>query len=205
MRLLCSKDRKWGVRMKQVRRYGIVLMLLMLIFTIGCSEEKLQVYKNMDFTLEDQHGNPLKLSDQDGKIRLITFLFTSCKTTCVATTALMIKLQDEMQKEGLWGKDTHFYTVTFDPERDTGEALQKYAEKWEMDLNYWSLVRGSVEDTRAVAQDFGVAVVEVEDDFIHGDFAFLIDQKGNIRKYYTGSKLDVQQVMKDMKSLRKEK
>ncbi len=195
----------WGVGMKQIRRFGTLFIALVFVFTVGCSGEKLKVYKQIDFTLEDQFGNPIKMSDQDGKIRLITFLFTSCTTTCPATTHWMTKIQKEMKEEGLWGKDTHFYTVSFDPVRDTGEVMQAYAEKWEMDLNHWSLVRGSVEDTRAVAQDFGVAVIEVEDDFMHGDFAFLIDQQGHIRQIYTGSKLEPKQVLKDMKLLRKEK
>lgn len=191
--------------MKQARRIGAWIMIFILAFTIGCSGEKLKVYKPVDFTLEDENGNPIKLSDENGKIRLITFLFTSCTTTCPATTHWMTKIQDEMKADGLWGKDTHFYTVTFDPETDTGEAMKEYAKKWNMDLEHWSLVRGSVEDTRAVALDFGVLVQEVENDFIHGDLAFLVDQKGQVRKYYTGSKMDPKEVLKDMKSLRKEK
>lgn len=189
--------------MKRTRIVLLVALVLMLIWTVGCGKTELKVLKpHIDFSLEDEAGNPLKLSDQEGKIRFITFLYTSCSTTCVATTHYMTKVQEAMQKEGLWGKDTHFYTVSFDPERDTGEAMLAYAEKWKMDLNHWSLVRGTSEDTIQAAFDFGIGVTPIEDEFIHGDYAVLVDQKGQVRKYYTGSKIDVQEVLKDMKSLR---
>lgn len=191
--------------MKKFQRLAILLFLLLFVFVAGCSQEKLEVFKQVDFTLEDENGNPISFSDQNGKIRLITFLFTSCKTTCPATTFQMTKVQNALMEDGKWGDDYHFYTVTFDPERDTGEALKEYAKKWEMDTNHWSLVRGTVEATRDVALQFGVFVQQVEDDFIHSDLAFLIDREGYIRKIYTGSKMDTQEVLKDMEILKKEK
>ncbi len=190
--------------MKITRRIIALLMVLMLVFAIGCSsKEQLKILiPEIDFSLEDERGNPIKLSDENGKIRFITFLYTQCKTTCVATTHYMTKVQDALKAEGHWDDDVHFYTITFDPERDTGEQMLAYAEKWGMDLEHWSLVRGSVEDTRQTALDFGVFVQQVEEEFIHGDYAILVDQKGQVRQYYTGSKIDVQVVIEDMDSLR---
>lgn len=191
--------------MRKLKRLTTLFVLLLFIFTVGCSQEKLEVFKQVDFTLEDENGNPIRFSDETGKIRLITFLFTSCTTTCPATTFQMTKVQNALMEEGKWGDDFHFYTVTFDPERDTGEVLKEYAKKWEMDTNHWSLVRGTEEETRTVAQQFGVFVQEVDEDFIHSDLAFLIDKNGYIRKLYTGSKMDTQEVIKDMETLKKEK
>lgn len=190
--------------MKLARRLIALLMILTLVFAIGCSsKEELKVLiPDIDFTLEDEQGNPIKMSDQNGKVRLLTFLYTQCKTTCVATTHYMTKVQEALIAEGIWDKDIHFYTISFDPKRDTGEQMLAYAEKWGMDLNHWSLVRGSEEDTRQVALDFGVFVQQVEEEFIHGDYAILVDKKGQVRQFYTGSKMDVPAVVEDIKSLR---
>jgi protein SCO1/2 len=46
-------------------------------------------------------------------------------------------------------------TITFDPERDTPEALASYASRWQADGTGWRFLTGSPEDIRRVCALFG--------------------------------------------------
>ena len=40
-----------------------------------------------DFTLTDQHGNAVSLSDYDGKVVVLAFTYTACPDVCLAIEA----------------------------------------------------------------------------------------------------------------------
>ncbi|CCQ95503.1 SCO1/SenC/PrrC protein [[Clostridium] ultunense Esp] len=179
-----------------------LLLSAMILILVGCGKDKLPVLMPApDFHLEDADGKPVSFSDQDGKVRLVSFIYTNCTTVCPATVHWMVKLQDELKKENLFGSKVYLYNITFDPENDTGEVIKAYMKKWKMDPTGWAFLRGSVEDTRKAAADFGVLVQKVENDFIHTDRIFLVDGKGEVRKTYVGSRLNLPEVLKDMKDL----
>lgn len=183
----------------------LLFVLLLTLILAGCGKKSLPVLMPApDFHLEDADGNKVSFSDQAGKVRLVSFIYTNCTTVCPATVYWMGKLQDELKKENLFGNKVILYNITFDPERDTGEAIKEYMKKWKMDPSGWLFLRGSVEETRKTAADFGVLVQQVEDDFIHNDRIFLVDGKGQIRQTYVGSKLKVPEVLEDMKALANE-
>src|SRR5712692_5606300 len=67
-----------------------------------------------------------RLTDLNGKVLAITFIFASCADTCPLLTAKMTGLQDRLGAD--FGPRVYFVSVTVDPERDTPEALKRYAE-----------------------------------------------------------------------------
>src|SRR5690606_22107039 len=83
-----------------------------------------------DFTLTDQTGTQVSLSQFRGQVVAINFVYTSCALTqfCfrVANHFAVVsrRFQDRM------GKDLTLLTVTFDPARDTVEVLRAYASQW---------------------------------------------------------------------------
>lgn len=191
--------------MTQMIRVMFLLLFAAGLLLSGCGNKSLPVLMPApDFHLEDPDGKPVSFSDQAGKVRLVSFIYTNCTTVCPATVHWMGKLQDELKKEKLFGNKVLLYNITFDPERDTGEAIKAYMKKWNVDPAGWLFLRGSVEDTRKTATDFGILVQQVENDFIHNDRIFLVDGKGQIRQTYVGSKLDVPKVLEDMKALSNE-
>ncbi|NOU94432.1 redoxin domain-containing protein [Paenibacillus sp. LMG 31456] len=138
------------------------------------------------FTLNSLEGEKVQLSDSAGKVRLIEFLFTSCPDVCPMTTYNMVKLQNELKMEGIWGNKVQFLSITFDPLKDTPEVFKKYGDRMGMDYDGWKLLTGTEAETGEVAKSFGVMVQKMPDgSFVHTVTSlFLVDGAGKIRKVF---------------------
>ncbi|MCQ6558761.1 SCO family protein [Paenibacillus mendelii] len=154
---------------------------------------KLDVIKAApNFQLTDLDEKPVTLADSNGKVRVVYFYFANCPDVCPPTTFLMSELQDKLKKDGTFGKDVEFISISFDPERDTPEAVRKFIEKIpnEIDLTGWTFLRGKDDaETKQLMEDFGLSLLKDEETklYSHADMITLVDREGQIRKYMTGS------------------
>jgi protein SCO1 len=76
-----------------------------------------------NFTLTNQHGEPISLSDLSGKPVLITFGFTHCPDVCPITLGEMRNIHEVL------ADNIHYVFVSVDGERDTPEVLRDYFEQ----------------------------------------------------------------------------
>jgi protein SCO1/2 len=163
--------------------------------------------KAPDFTLQNLQGQNVSLSESNGKVRLVEFFFTSCPDICPATTSNMVLMQNNLKEKKTFGSKVQFVSITFDPERDTPEALQQYAKMLGIDQGSgWQMLRGTEKTTLKIANDFGLMVVKQKD----GQFAhsirslFLIDKEGFIRKVFDmGESMDNEVIEKAITQLAK--
>ena len=72
-----------------------------------------------DFTLIDQNGDSVTLSDFEDKVVVIAFTYTICPDVCLAIEANLNYIDDEMSNED----DLVILSITIDPARDTPEHL----------------------------------------------------------------------------------
>lgn len=144
-----------------------------------------------EFELEDIDGNAVSLESTAGKARIVYFYFANCPDVCPPTTFLLSEVQDLLREEGTLGKKAEMISITFDPERDTPEAIRSFAERLSAETNDgWHFLRPEDgESAIQLAKDFGVGVRKVEEDnsFVHFNYIMLVDQEGQIRKYINGS------------------
>jgi len=157
-----------------------------------------------NFTLSGLDGQKVSLSDSNGKVRLVEFLFTSCPDVCPMTTYNMVKLQNELKKKDQWGNQVQFISITFDPLRDTPEVFRKYGDRMGMDYSGWTLLTGTEEETAEVAKSFGVTVQKMPDgQFVHSVTSlFLVDGSGKIRKIFAmGEEMDNEEIMKKIRQM----
>jgi protein SCO1/2 len=167
-------------------------------------KSQIPVMKKMnDFTLDNINGSTFTLSETNGKVRLVEFIFTHCPDICPATTFNMAKMQEQLKAKGLFGDKVAFVTITFDPERDTPEVLQAYADKFGADQSGWYFLRGDQAAVEKVTKDFGIAVLKQPDgSFAHTARMFLVDKDGNMRRAYgMASDMDMDQMLKEMEQL----
>ncbi len=151
-----------------------------------------------NFSLTDQHGAYVGLSDFRGKIWVADFIFTSCVTICPPMTGEMAALQEEFLTD-----DLHFVSFSVDPERDTPEVLFGYADRYGADKDRWSFLTGEKKTIYQLAHDgFNLAAGDQGSEILHSSRFVLIDREGQVRDYYDSrSKVALQNLRRDIKTL----
>ena len=128
---------------------------------------------------------------------LVTFIYTRCPEICPMLTVKMAHLQKDLGKA--FGKDVAFVSITLDPERDTVEVLNNYAEALGADPTGWFFLTGNVEAVRMVAAQFGVLTFPGPDGTIdHNLLTTLIDRHGRLRTQYLGYRFDSAEMRRDL-------
>lgn len=135
------------------------------------------------FTLADHNGQQRSLEDFSGKVVVVFFGFTHCPDVCPTTLA---ELAAAVKKLGADGDRVQVLLVTVDPARDTAEVLSQYVRAF--DPRFLGL-RGSPEETAAVAREFKVIFQKVEGKqpenytMDHSAGSYIFDTRGRIRLY----------------------
>ncbi|MFB9274348.1 SCO family protein [Cohnella cellulosilytica] len=191
--------------------FPVVLAVLVLglggyfVFRANESGSPLPVVQSAPaFELTNVDGRPIRAGDNEGKVVLMEFMFTSCPDICPVTTYKMVQLQEKLIQQGVFGSKVQFVAVTFDPERDTPDVLQKYAERMGMDMSGWQVLRGEEAGTKELASRYGINVMNMGDgQFVHNVTSLqLIDARQQVRRVYEmGDGMDNDEVLKDIASL----
>jgi len=134
-------------------------------------------------------GRTFKLTDTSGEVKTLScylvlmpvlfFGFTQCPSVCPTALARAVQAKKLMGEDG---KTMQVIFITVDPERDTPEILDAYVKQF--DPGFVAL-RGTLEQTQAVAKEFGVFYekVPVGDTYTmsHTATSFVFDSRGNLR------------------------
>lgn len=145
--------------------------------------------------LVNQLGDSVSLYDQQGKIIILDFFFTSCGSICPKLTNNMSKLQHSFSRGGDIRKkvDTsivQFMSISVDPNKDSVPVLRDYANKMGVVADNWWLLTGNRDAIYKFAFD-EMKVDKFSDepispDFVHTSRYVLIDKKMQVRGYYNG-------------------
>lgn len=155
-----------------------------------------------EFTLRDPAGKPVRLSDYQGRVVLLAFVFTTCPGVCPLISKQMQALQQGLKHEGLFGTKANLLSVTVDPETDTAAVLTEYAKSYGADSAGWRFLRESPERTKPVLQAYDEwTKLLPKGELDHPARVYLIDQRGNIREIYSLAFFNQRQALIDMKKL----
>jgi protein SCO1/2 len=108
-----------------------------------------------DFTLTDENGKPVRLSDFRGKAVVLTFIYTRCPLPnfCPLMSKNFQALQERLSK-AIPGK-YHLLSVSIDPTFDTPEVLKGYGDLYHASPS-WSFATGTEEQINNVTSMFGL-------------------------------------------------
>jgi protein SCO1 len=188
----------------------MMLMLLAFGLTLGGGEQppsRLAVIREApSFALVNQSEVPVKLSELNGKVLLVSFVFTTCNGSCPATTHRMAAVQQQLIRENLWKTgDVQFLSITLDPERDTPEALRRYMKLYDLNSAGWSFLTGPRETVgKSIAQWGMWAKPAANGQLDHPSRIFLLDRQLRIREIYNTELLTVSAVCEDIALLMRE-
>lgn len=154
------------------------------------------------FTLRDTSGNAVRLSDYQGRVVLLAFIFTSCPGVCPLISQQMSALQAGLKEAGLFGQQANLVSVTVDPETDTAKVLAEYAQKFGADPTGWRFLRETPAKTQPVLKAYDEwTKLLPKGELDHPARVYLIDQKGNIREIYSLVFFNEKQAQIDIKAL----
>ena len=143
-----------------------------------------------DFTLTDQSGRIVRLSDLRGRPVVVDFIYTRCPMpdVCPRLSANFARLQKR------FGEKVTLLSITLDPEYDTPEVLSDYAHRWRASPN-WLFLTGSPQSIRDVAGRFGVIYWPEEGVLTHTSATAVIGKDGELAALLEGSSYTSQQLL----------
>ena len=147
-----------------------------------------------DFTLTDQTGRRISLSQFAGKVVAAAFVYTSCPLPnyCFRLSNNLGRLQKRFAER--MGRDLVLLSVTMDPARDTPAVLAKYATTWKADANSWHFLTGPEADVSAVCHKFGVNFWPDEGALTHSLHTVVIDRQGRLAANFEGNEFSAEQL-----------
>ena len=155
-----------------------------------------------DVTLLDLEGNPVRLSDSNGKFRFISFIFSRCPmpTMCPA-----VVIKNEILAKGFQSSDEiEFIMVSFDYKYDTPEMLRTYYGNILIGYDNWSIwsSTGRIDDIYTLSRQVGCDFWGVDENKIgHKLRSALIDPELRLLADWEGDEWSAEDVKKELNNL----
>ncbi len=187
---------------------GLAVLALVLWFAVAQPVKVLPRIASLpSFALEDQYGLPINSNDLAGRLVFINFSYTHCGDDCAAQRDQLVALREHLRAEGRLGSEVLLLTISFDPQRDTREALQTYAAQLGADRRSWRFATGDPAELKAlIGGELGFYYGQADANGLikHDQRVILVDSNGIIRARYQGERLRVQTFLRDIDLVRQE-
>ena len=140
-----------------------------------------------EFSFVAQDSSVIGRDQMDGKITIVDFFFTSCPSICPIMSNEMERVQDAFRNQ----ENVQIYSISIDPDYDTPAVLADYSQQYNARPDKWHFLNGPKDQTYGLARcGFALPIVDGHDnpdEFVHSDKFILVDDKGRIRGYYSGT------------------
>ncbi len=159
------------------------------------------------FSLTNRDGRTVRLPDLQGKPWIADFIFTRCPASCPLMTARMAKLNRELPRD----LDVRLVSFSVDPEHDTPQVLERYAESYKAPARWLFLTGGKDEIYKLSRQGFKLGIdippppptgAPTPEPILHSTRFVLVDGQGRIRGYYDGFDEDsMKKLVRDLEAV----
>ena len=147
-----------------------------------------------DFTLTDQSGEQIHLSQFRNKIVALTFGYSRCPNPNYCRRLSNNLAGGERRFATRAGRDLILLTIDIDPEHDNGKTLADYAQVWHADPSKWHFLSGSKPEVKQVAGLFGMDFWRDEGLLTHSLHTVIIDRRGQLAVNLEGNNFTARQV-----------
>lgn len=136
------------------------------------------------FSFIDQDGDTVTKADMKGKVAVIEYFYTTCKSICPIMNENMDKVYQAFRNNN----DVIILSHTVDPKRDSVAALKAYSMKFDADPRIWKFLTGDKKALYDQARySYGMSTVDtttnIDEDFIHTNVFVLVDKEGRLRMH----------------------
>ncbi|WP_276754318.1 SCO family protein [Pseudoalteromonas marina] len=175
-----------------MKRLWLLVIVVLSLFLSACSSENdpqnlnALVYENAkslsDFTLKNQHDEPVTKAQFKGQWNLVFLGYTSCPDICPLTLAKLNAVYKELEAD----YPLQIWFVSVDPNRDTAEKRKQYIDYF--NPNFLA-VSGEHKDLFPVVRELGL--IYAISDTTKADYAVdhsasvaLVDNTGALRAIF---------------------
>jgi protein SCO1 len=165
-----------------------------------------------DGSVLDHTGRTHRLAQfTSGRITLLSFIFSNCSDPngCPLAMGTLFEIYHASENSKVLASNARLVTLSFDPERDTPEALASYAEAAIADpdgkrkVPWLFLTTRSKDELKPILERYGqpVAPRHRSDQLNHLLRLYLIDRQGRVRNIYGLGMLDPAFLLADIETL----
>jgi protein SCO1/2 len=180
----------------------IVGMTLMVMLAIGAylvvnqaekSRSELPILGQLpSFELTERSGEPFGTENLRGRVHVFDFIFTSCQGPCPVMAVNM----GDLYRSFAASEQVRFVSITVDPDFDSPEVLEQYAQDQGVTDDRWLFLRGDVDTVAALCENgFLLAADDLPGG--HSTKFVLVDDQARIRGYYSGTDEASMRVLKE--------
>ena len=149
-----------------------------------------------DFTLRDETGRRVSLSDFRGQVTVLTFLYTTCEDTCPVTATTIRGALDDL------GHDVPALAVSVDPANDTKRSARRFLSERRLSSGRMRFLLGARAQLAPVWDAYGIR--PQGQDFEHSAYVLLIDRAGRQRVSFPVTRLTSEGLVHDIRALEAE-
>ncbi len=201
---------KIGMSWRLASRLSVITLAILVVLVVTviqqqrAAQQKLQgtdleMRPAQNFTLTDQYGKKVSLSQFAGKPVVLTFLYTNCPDVCPLTAEYLHQSMLELGKDAA---NVAILAVSTDPARDDTAAALRFSQQHRME-NSWHFLVGSKDELAPIWSNYSVYAQTQQAQVMHTSAIYLIDKQGRERALL-GENFQPQQVTQDLQLLLKE-
>lgn len=157
------------------------------------------------FTLVNQNGKAIHLTQYRGKSVLLTFIYTRCPLPeyCPLVTHNFAEIEKALaQMPELYAK-THLLSISFDSQYDTPEILRSYARRYlpdrgKLTFTHWEFATIPASEKAAVTRFFNVFLSGQDGQITHSMSTAIISPDGELYRSYSSNDWRPADVLTDL-------
>lgn len=157
-----------------------------------------------DFSLINEENRRIHLSDWQGKVVVMTFIYTRCPLPdfCILMSKHFSRIQKSLKSDSALDGRWHLLTISFDPKSDTPKRLREYGKTYGADFSLWSFGTDSLDSIGLLCSRFQEAFWNDKGGLIsHNLVTAVIDPSSRLYKVYTGNGWAPQEIVQDVRGL----
>ncbi|HIH81269.1 MAG TPA: SCO family protein [Candidatus Thalassarchaeaceae archaeon] len=146
----------------------MALIMVLCLILPGCTgplEKELDIFYGQDLPLDDPEydledfslmnfdGNMTNLSDFNGQVLIVSFVYSRCPDVCPIVSANLRWVAEQLPDD--YGTNFSIIAITVDPWWDTSGVLAEYAMRQAID---WPHLTGDVETMQPIWESFHVGL-----------------------------------------------
>lgn len=112
------------------------------------------------FAGKTQEDKPVSETIFDGRVTVLSFIFTHCPLACPAMTSTVKGVADELKADSV-----RFVTISLDPGNDTPARLKEWGENYKADFARWTFINAGPGVHKHILRDVFQEHLELDPSF----------------------------------------